>query len=319
MRAHAAIIAPTILCGRGLNRFAWRFISGLPSKTLYISYCDATHSNRVLIMNNSKNIVALQGETVVVKIGSLSEGAFGNAHTKSVLEDVQLLQRFGVNPIVVHGGGEEVSEVMRSRGMTPVFFRGLRVTDGPALEVVKEVMPKIGLEIAKSISALGGNAEHLLGYMGLLRVCPIEYLGYVGNVVYVNAGLLRCMMDGGAIPVVTPLGFEGGQIYNVNGDKAAGAMAASLKSARLVFVTDVDGVKGSQKVLPEIDGGLIEGMLQSGGISGGMEPKVRAGMFAKSNGVGRVSVINGTRDHALLHEILSDEGTGTNIVVRLRS
>ncbi len=268
-------------------------------------------------MDSGKSIAALQGNTVVVKIGSLSESVFGNSYVADVLKDVQFLQRLGSNPVVVHGGGKEVTEVMKSRDMKPVFYRGSRVTDKGALEVLREVMPRIGADIVGSI---GEKAEQVVGYRGLLRVEPAETVyGYVGNVIEVNAGLLRCMIDGGMVPVVTPLGFDDTQIYNVNGDMAASAVAVALKSARLVFVTGIDGVMDGQTLLHEINGGKFGEMLQGGSISGGMEPKVSAGIFAANNGVRKVSIINGTREHALLSELMSDEGTGTNVVAKLRS
>ena len=210
-------------------------------------------------MENEKNIKALQGETLVVKIGSLTESVFGNAYVAGVLGDVKFLQGMGLDPVVVHGGGKEVSVVMKSKGMEPIFFRGSRVTDCGALEVLREVMPRIGTAIADS---MGEKAEHVVGYNGLLRVEPAEPVyGYVGNVVEVNVGLLHCMMETGAIPVVTPLGFDDTQVYNINGDMAASAVAVGLKAARLVFVTGIDGVMDGQNLLREVNGSAYGEML----------------------------------------------------------
>lgn len=263
------------------------------------------------------SIEALRGRTIVVKIGSLSEVTFSNAHLTEVLKDVLFLKGNGVNPVVVHGGGEEASEVMKSRGLQPVFFGGLRVTDKPALEVLMEVMPRIGAETVKFImGVLGGDAEQVLGHERLLRVAPLwgSGLGYVGEVVNVNVDMLRAVMAGGTIPVVTPLGSYNSNVCNVNGDEASSAIAVALKSARLVFVTDVDGVMDGPNLLRMIDSDRIYDLLRRGVIHGGMEPKVNAGISAKRNGVGMVSIINGTKDRALLHEVLSDEGTGTVIL-----
>jgi acetylglutamate kinase len=260
----------------------------------------------------------LRGGIVVVKIGSLSESTFGNAHAAGTLEDVQRLWGYGMNVVVVHGGGKEVTEAMKSRGLQPEFVDGLRKTDRKALEVLMEVMPRIGSEIAKRVYDLGGKAKHVLGYEKLLRAAPIKELDYVGNVAEVNAGKLYHIMDGGLIPIVTPLGFNNGDIYNLNGDTAAGAIAAALKSTssptRLVFVTNVDGVMENSTLLRVVDGNSISDLLRRGVIDGGMKPKVEAGLMAARSGVERVSLINGKREHALFLEMESDRGTGTVIV-----
>ena len=321
MRAHAAIIAPDILCGRGLNRFAWAAgtfkVLAEPHQKCFISHAQRDAQYLVVFMESAKNIKGMQGETVVIKIGSLGESSFGNAYVAGVLKDVQFLRRLELHPVLVHGGGKEVTEVMKSRGMRPEFYRGSRITDEAALQVLMEVMLRIGGDV---VDCIGEDAMQIAGYRGLLRVAPADPIyGYVGNVIEVDAGLLHSIIGNGKTPVITPLGFNDTQVYNVNGDMAASAVAVALKSSRLVFVTGIDGVMEEQNLLREINGNKFGEMLRSNRINGGMEPKVSAGILAANNGVRKVSIINGTREHALLSELMSEEGTGTNVVAKLHS
>jgi acetylglutamate kinase len=262
-----------------------------------------------------RSLQVLQGKTVVVKIGG---EAFASGYAEGILKDVQFLSG-KMNVVVVHGGGKEISEALKrwNPRYEPIFVNGLRRTGDDELEALKAVMPPIGAGIVRSIGRMGGSAKHVMGNAGLLRVDPVEELGYVGNVVGVNTWLLSDIISNRAVPVVTPLGFCGYGIYNINADMAASRIAVALGHmvpVRLVFVTNVDGVMDGPNLLQMIDGNRIDSMLQKGAINGGMEPKATAGLYAARNCVETVSLINGMKSRVLRLEVDGRSSTGTVIV-----
>jgi len=256
--------------------------------------------------------------TLVIKIGG---STFGSGDT--TVEDLVALQRRGVPQVVVHGGGAMVTDWLKRLGVTSKFVHGLRVTDGGTLEVVIAVLAGLANKVlTAAIELAGGKAIGLSGVDGGLLKAEVTdpELGLVGDVTGVNTALLGTVLEAGFIAVVAPVslnaGFKAGtgMILNVNGDTAAGEIAAALKADRLIFLTDVAGVRDRDgktvaKLTPEEGKGLIA----SGVATGGMEPKIRASIKALKT-VKAARIIDGRQPHALLAEI-DGNGQGTTISV----
>jgi acetylglutamate kinase len=266
------------------------------------------------------------GSTVVIKYG-------GAAMTSPRLreqfaEDIVLLRLVGMKPVVVHGGGPEISRHMARLGMEVQFIDGHRVTDEATMEVAKMVLVgKVNKEIVGLISRHGGTAVGISGEDGrLLRVRPKKHqdqagnevdLGFVGEVVGVDVSVLDLLAEAN-IPVVATVGAdERGNAYNVNADTVAGELAASLHAEKILFLTDVDGIYEDQggDVAPvsECDLAYLGALQAAGRISGGMIPKVGAVRRALESGVASAHVIDGRVEHAVLLEILTDAGCGTKV------
>jgi len=257
----------------------------------------------------------MRKKTVVVKIGG---STLSNHDT--TLEDLVTLQKQGVPIVVIHGGAQTVSDWLARLGISTSFIRGLRVTNAESLKVVAAVLGGlVNKELVVAIQALGGKALGLSGSDGNLLWTTIKNptLGYVGQIAKVDPTPLRLLLDAGYIPVVAPisLGSVGGRIslVNVNGDAAAGEIAAALSADRLIFLTDVDGIHDeSGNTLPKINVADAEKILASGTASGGMIPKIEACLKALAT-VPIARIINGTVSHALLDEMRNEAG-GTTIV-----
>jgi len=257
----------------------------------------------------------MRKKTVVVKIGG---STLGNHDT--TLEDLVTLQKQGVPIVVIHGGAQTVSDWLARLGISTSFIRGLRVTDAESLKVVAAVLGGlVNKELVVAIQALGGKAIGLSGSDGNLLWTTIKNpeLGYVGQIAKVDPAPLRLLLSAGYIPVVAPisLGLVGGKItlLNVNGDAAAGEIAAALSADRLIFLTDVAGIHDeSGNTLPKINVADAEKILASGTASGGMIPKIEACLKALAT-VPIARIINGTVSHALLDEMRNKAG-GTTIV-----
>jgi acetylglutamate kinase len=257
------------------------------------------------------------GNIIVIKIGG---STFGSGDT--TIDDIVALQKKGVALVVVHGGGSTVTEWLKKLGTGTKFVRGERVTDLPALEVVAAVLSGlVNKEITAAINIRGGKAVGISGVDGTLVESKVkdEATGYVGSVVKVNAGLLETLLEGGFIPIVSPISLfsvdritNSPVVLNVNSDPIAGDIAAALGAPRLVFLTDVPGINDkSGKVISRLSVNQAETMIASGDISGGMIPKIEACQRAlKAGSVTRI--IDGRKPHALLHEIEAGEG-GTTI------
>ena len=252
---------------------------------------------------------------IVVKIGG---STLGNHDT--TLEDLVVLQKQGISLVVVHGGGREVSDWLDRLGIPTNFANGLRVTDAEALKVVTAVLSGlVNKELVVAIQALKGKTVGLSGADGNLLRATIKSpeLGYVGEIVKTDPSLLEALLDKGYMPVIAPVssGSDGDKttLLNINGDAAAGEIAAALSADRLIFLTDVDGVyDDSGRMLSRINVAEAEKMLAAGTASGGMIPKIEACLRALTT-VPITRSINGKAPHALLNEINNETG-GTTIV-----
>ena len=267
-------------------------------------------------------IQRLWGKTIVIKYG-------GNAMvnedlTRKILEDVTLLKYVGINPILVHGGGPEINAMLSRVGVSSSFHNGLRITDDATMEIVQMVLAgKLNKNIAASIGRLGGKAIGLCGKdAGLIRVRkkpPLPDgvdLGHVGDIVSVNTKLLNTLCQDEYIPVISSVGAdENGQSYNINADTAAAAVATALKAEKLIFLTDIDGVRADPgdptSLFPILTVERARALIAEGVITGGMIPKVISCIEAIEQGVRRVHILNGTIPHPIILEIFTDRGIGT--------
>ena len=267
-------------------------------------------------------IQRLWGKTVVIKYGG---NAMKNEElTQKILEDVTLLKYVGINPILVHGGGPEINAMLGRVGVQSTFHNGLRITDDATMEIVQMVLAgKLNKNIASQIGRLGGKAIGLCGKdAGLIMVKkkpPLADgvdLGHVGDIVSINTKLLEALCQDEYIPVISSVGTdENGDSYNINADTVASAVATALKAEKLIFLTDIDGVRSD----PEDPASLFAvlsteqamNLIADGTISGGMIPKVTACVDAIEKGVRRVHIINGTIPHPIILEIFTDKGIGT--------
>lgn len=282
-------------------------------------------------------IRAFSGKTVVIKYG-------GHAMTddglkQSLITDLVLLKYVGIHPVLVHGGGPEITALMKAVGKEPAFVDGLRVTDHETARLAEMVLVgRITQELVALINAAGGRAAGVSGKDGALfrasrrhhyRVAggePVD-LGFVGDVAETNPALVVDLVAGGYIPVVAPTGWgEDGETYNINADSAAGALAAALGADKLVILTDVEGIKarrgdsgsgdgsGDGSLLSVVDARRIGEMIAAGELDGGMIPKVEACLAALAGGVRRAHIVDGRLPHALLLEVFTDRGVGTMVV-----
>ncbi|HEV2353501.1 MAG TPA: acetylglutamate kinase [Puia sp.] len=264
------------------------------------------------------------GRTVVVKYGGSTRG--GIEELKNTLQDIVLMKFVGMRPVVVHGGGKDITRAMEKLGLPSKFVDGLRVTDLPAMKVVERVLGgKINKQLVSLIHQLGGRAVGLSGKdTAMLQASRIKSksgkdIGFVGKVAKVNTAVLQSMDREKFIPVIAPMGLgKDGHTYNVNADEAAGAIAGALRAEKLVFLTDVPGIckkKDDPKtLLSTIKSKQVPGLLKNGVISGGMIPKIEACLHALRSGVHKTHIIDGTLPHALLLEIFTPQGVGTEIV-----
>lgn len=264
------------------------------------------------------------GTTVVVKYGGSTRS--GAEELKNTLQDIVLMKFVGMRPVVVHGGGKDITRLTEKLGIKSTFVDGLRVTDLSTIEVVEMVLGgKINKELVSTIQQLGGQAVGLSGKDGaLLQATKAKSksgkdLGYVGKVSKVNTAVLDILDKEQFIPVIAPLGMgPDGKTYNVNADEAAGAIAGALKAEKLVFLTDVPGIckkkEDPKSLMSSIKAKDVPKLIKSGVISGGMIPKVEACLHAVKSGVHKTHIINGTLPHALLLEIFTPQGVGTEIV-----
>ena len=279
-----------------------------------------TMGKATILMEALPYIQEFKGRTVVVKYGG--SAMVDDALRQSFAGDVTLLAEVGIRPVVVHGGGPQISAAMKSDGLETSFVDGLRVTDEAAMRVVQRVLAgEVNPDIVRLLGGHNARAAGVTGLDGgLLSAVPRDpALGYVGDVAAVDVGLLRSLLDSGFVPVVAPLGRgDDGAVYNVNADAAAGAIASALEAEKLVYLTDVEGLYrdlGDQgSLLSTITQSELEAMLESGAVSGGMLPKLRSCVAALRSGVGRAHILDGRVQHALLLEIFTPEGIGTMVL-----
>ena len=265
------------------------------------------------------NIQHYTGSIVVIKYGG---NAMINEELKQqVMEDIVLLRCIGVNVVLVHGGGPEITETMKRMGKESRFENGLRVTDRETVDIVQMVLAgKVNKTLVSLLESKGGNAIGLSGMDGgmIRAVQKDERLGYVGEVCEVNVKPVTDLLEKGYIPVVSTLGCDRkGNIYNINGDTAAAALAGALGARRLILMTDIDGILRNREdpgsLIPEMTVAQARELQDSGVISGGMIPKVACCIEAIEQGVKKVIILDGRVPHAILMELLTSEGAGTMI------
>ncbi|OSS41729.1 Acetylglutamate kinase [Desulfurella amilsii] len=259
------------------------------------------------------------GNTFVIKYGG---SAMVNDELKMAFsKDIALLKFVGINPIIVHGGGNEIGDTLKKLDITTKFHKGLRITDEKTMEVVVMVLAgKVNKEIVLNINRFGGKAVGLSGVdANIIKAKKLLLedvdLGLVGDVEEVNPDILMNLSKSGYIPVVSPIGFDDrGSRYNINADTVASSIAQVIQAEKLIYISDVDGVLDNNgKLISEIKIKDIDKMIDSV-LTGGMIPKVLSAKEAIENGVKKVHIINGKKHHALLEEIFTDAGIGTQIV-----
>ena len=254
--------------------------------------------------------------TVVIKIGGHAIG--DDAMLQSFARDITLVKQVGVNPVVVHGGGPMINDVLASMGVTSKFVGGKRVSDRRTVEIVEMVLSgSINKRIVQAINDQGGRAVGISGKDAKLMVCDraSPELGDVGAPSELNPEVLNVLSAHNLVPVVAPLGVgRDGVTLNVNGDTAAGAIAASLKADRLLLLTDVDGVMDSDgRLLTQLSSGDIEQLESAGILQGGMLPKTETAVNALRSGVRAAVILNGRVPNAVLLELFTDQGAGSLI------
>jgi len=265
-----------------------------------------------------------RGATFVVKYGGSFMDSPDEKIRNSVARDIVFLEAAGINPIVVHGGGKAITRAMEAAGLKTNFIQGQRVTDEATVNLVDKVLSReINPEIVKAIGALGGKARGFGGadiFKCRKLLVDGNDLGFVGEVIEVNTDPLRQCIRRGVTPVISPVALgEDGKIYNCNADIAAAQVAIALKAERLVFMSDVPGLLSDPKkpdsIIPHLQTGEVDALKTSGVIDKGMIPKVDSAVAAIKSGVEKVSLVDGRVPHAVLLEIFTDEGIGTEIIL----
>ena len=266
-------------------------------------------------------------KTFVIKFGG--HAMIDSALSTSFALDVIMLSLVGIRPVIVHGGGPQIGAMMERLGLVAEFVDGLRVTDADTIEVVEMVLVgTINKQIVSQINANGGKAVGISGKDGNLIMARKKNLvdrndpdrlidiGQVGEIISINPGVITTLDANQFIPVIAPLGVgEHGETYNINADTAAGEIAAALKAEKLILLTDVEGVKdGSGELRSTLTGSEVLHMIAAGDISGGMIPKVQCCCSALERGVKKAHIVDGRLEHAVLLEIFTDVGIGTQIM-----
>lgn len=270
------------------------------------------------------------GMTLVIKYG-------GHAMVDEQLKadfarDVTLLKFVGLHPVVVHGGGPQINTVLERMGIRSRFVKGLRLTDAPTMDVVEMVLGgKVNKAIVTQINQQGGKAVGLSGKDGgLIQARKLQVVhhsaegtapeiidpGLVGEVTDIRPEIIHTLSSRGFIPIIAPVGSgSSGETYNINADLVAARMAMALSAGRLIYLTDVDGVLDAEgSLISSVDADAVGRMVAAGSVRGGMIPKMQCAIDAVAAGVKKVAVINGTRRHALLLELFTDQGIGTEVV-----
>ena len=265
------------------------------------------------------------GRTIVVKLGGAAiDAGEGRDLDQALAQDVLLLRSVGVRCIVVHGGGPQIDAVMRRMGKTPEFRDGLRVTDAETLDLVRMVLVgKVNRDLVATINREAPGDPVAVGVSGedggLLTATPRDpALGFVGDVSHVRAERLEGLLDVGLTPIVSTVGADvGGQPYNINADDAACAIAVAMGAEKIIYLTAAPGlledVRDEGSLVPRLTSAQLRGRIGDGSITAGMIPKLRACADAVDGGVGTAHIIDGRVAHAILIELLTDEGIGTMI------
>lgn len=271
------------------------------------------------------------GMTVVIKYGG--HAMVDEQLKEDFARDITLLKLVGLRPVVVHGGGPQINRVLDQMGMTPKFVRGMRLTDAPTMDVVEMVLGgKVNKAIVAQINRQGVKAVGLSGKDGGLIQAekmkivfqeddtkPPEIIdpGMVGQVTRIHPAIIQTLTKDGFIPIIAPVGVgENGETYNINADMVASQMAMALNAGRLILMTDVDGVLDqNDRLISSINAAEIQRMISDQEITGGMIPKIECAVEAIRGGVKKVPIINGKRRHAILLELFTDQGIGTEVTI----
>ena len=288
-------------------------------------------------MDNNMNDVLMKAETliealpyirdfsekrVIVKYGG--SAMLDEKLQQSVIKDVALLKLVGMKPIIVHGGGKEISKWVRLMGKEPEFAEGFRVTDDDTMEVAEMVLNKVNKHLVQMMEKLGVRAAGISGKDGGTIICDKKLvngrdIGYVGDVREVNPELIDTLLENDFVPIIAPIGLgDDYKSYNINADDAACAIAKSMRAEKLVFMTDIEGVcrdaKDPSTLLSVLTLEEANRMIEEGFVGGGMLPKLRNCIDAVEGGVGRVHILDGRLEHCLLLEFYTKKGIGTAFI-----
>ena len=280
-----------------------------------------TKEKKNLLLEALSYIKSFNGKIVVIKYGGAAMIEEQLKH--DFAQDIVLLQSLGMLPVIVHGGGPEVSKAMEQLGQEVSFIDGLRVTSSENLKVAEMVLSgTINKEIIAHLNTFGGKAVGVSGKDGLLIEARKKVheggvdLGFVGEIESVNPELLLVLLKQDFLPVVSPIGLgKDGITYNINADTTASRIAVSLGAYKIIFMSDVDGVLEKGKLRGQLSAREAENLIKKNVIGGGMAPKVEAGLFCVKNGVESAQIINGTDSHSVIAELFTDKGIGTKIVI----
>ncbi len=241
-----------------------------------------------------------------------------------VIQDVVLLKLVGFKPIIVHGGGKEISKWVGKVGMEPHFVNGLRVTDEPTMEIAEMVLNKVNKSLVQLVNELGVKAVGISGKDGMMLKCQKKYsggedIGFVGEITEVNPKVIYDLLEKDFLPIICPIGFDENFLsYNINADDAACAIARAVNAEKLAFLTDVEGVyrdfEDKNSLISEITVEEAQAFVDGGSLGGGMLPKLQNCIDAIRNGVNRVHILDGRISHCLLLEIFTNKGIGTAIL-----
>ena len=279
-----------------------------------------------ILVNALPYIKKYYGQTIVIKYGG--SAMVDKTARKQFIKDVVLMKYIGINPVIVHGGGPEINEMLQKIGKESKFIDGNRVTDEETVEIVEMVLSgKVNKGIVADINKYGGKAVGLSGKDGNMVFVEKKFaevdgekidIGFVGEIKEINTEVIKLLEPNDVIPVISSIGVDkNGQTYNINADYVAGTIAGKLQADRLVFLTDVAGIlldyNNKQTLIDEIDVENVNDLIKREIISGGMLPKVTACLDAIENGVENVVILNGKLEHSLLLELFTEEGAGTLI------
>lgn len=267
-------------------------------------------------------IQKFNGKVIVVKYGG---SAMSNEELqKNVIKDVTLLKLVGFKPIIVHGGGKEISRWVEKTGKEAQFINGLRVTDDETMEIAEMVLGRVNKRLVTMVEELGVKAVGLSGKDGKMLRVEKKYsdgqdIGYVGNITEVNPDIIFDLLEKGYLPIISPIGLgEDFATYNINADDAACAIAKAIQADKLVFLTDIEGlykdINDKSSFISKITAEDANALIEEGFIGGGMLPKLSNCTSAVESGVNRVHILDGRIPHCLLLEIFTNEGVGTAIV-----
>lgn len=271
------------------------------------------------------------GKTIVIKYG----GSINSKELDNFARDVVLMKFVGMNPVIVHGGGPQIGSYLDKLGLQSEFIAGLRATNAETMEVVQMVLVgKVNQDIITAINLLGGSAVGVSGKEGKLILAKklniMKYakdhdieipagsdIGLVGEVEHINPQLINTLDNSGYIPVIAPIGFDNkGNSYNINADHVAGKVAGALNAEKLIILTNVTGILDKKKeLISTLHESAVKKLIHKNVISKGMIPKVICAINALNEGVRKVHVIDGTKEHSLLLEIFTDKGIGTEILI----